>query len=228
MPGAANLADCFGTRQYVAWKGPNTGPAEIPDHRERTHDMTHRFAILTLAGAMALVSGFAARAETMPYRYTDNVTGSLVPQEILRSAVPFDGRYADLTAEQKATLANDYESLPAGDEPPYPMYGLRHMIKPIVRYADMAAPVGSLVASVVVDSHGKPGAVTVYKSPDPEVARLVAAALSFETFKPAVCHGQPCKMDYVLRLDFPQRGGQPITTSTFNANDPNAHRLMGH
>ena len=190
--------------------------------------MTHRIAILALAGAVVLVPGFPAHAERMPYRITDSITVSLVPQVIILSPLPFDGRYADLTPQQRAVLANDYESLPAGDEPPYPLYGLRHMIKPVVRYADTAAPVGSLVASVVVDSHGKPGAVTVYKSPDPEVARLVAAALSFETFKPAVCQGQPCRMEYVLRLDFPQRGGNPITTSVYNENDPAAHRFSGH
>ena len=190
--------------------------------------MTHRIAILTLAGAVLLVPGFSAHAERMPYRITDSITGSLVPQAIILSPLPFDGRFADLTAEQKAVLANDYENLPAGDEPPYPLYGMRHMIKPVVRYADTAAPVGSLVASVVVDSQGKPGEVTVYKSPDAEVARLVAAALSFESFKPALCHGQPCRMEYVLRLDFPQRGGQPITTSVYNENDPNAHRFGGH
>ncbi len=190
--------------------------------------MTHRIAILALAGAMVLIPGLPAHAERMPYRITDNITGSLVPQDIILSASPFDGRYADLTPEQKAVLASDYENLPAGDEPPYPLYGLRHMIKPVVRYADTAAPVGSLIASVTVDSHGKAGAVTVYRSPDAEVARLIAAALSFESFKPGMCHGEPCRMDYVLRLDFPQRGGTHITTSVYNENDPNAHRFPGH
>ena len=190
--------------------------------------MKHRIAVLALASAMALVAGPAAAAEELPYRITDILTGSLVPQDIIRSAAPFDGRYAELTPEQKAALANDYESLPAGDEPPYPLYGLRHMIKPVVRYADTAAPVGPLIASVVVDSQGQPGEVTVYRSPDAETARLVAAALSFEKYKPALCHGQPCRMSYVLRLDFPQRGGQPITTSSFGNYDANSHGFNGH
>lgn len=189
--------------------------------------MKHRIAILALAGATALAAGAAACAEELPYRISDTITGSLVPQEIIRSAAPFDGRYSELTPEQKAALANDYENLPAGDEPPYPLYGLRHMIKPVVRYADLAGPVGPLVASVVVDSQGRPGEVTVYRSPDAETTRLVAAALSFEQFKPAVCHGQPCKMAYVLRLDFPPRGSEPVTTSAFTRFDPNSHSVTG-
>lgn len=191
--------------------------------------MTHRIAILALAGAVTLFGGSTAKAsEQLPYRMTDTITGSMVPQDIILSAAPFDGRYAELTPQQKAALASDYENLPAGDEPPYPLYGLRHMIRPLVQYADVAGPVGPLVASVVVDSQGKPGAVTIYRSPDPELARIVAAALSFEKFKPAVCHGQPCKMDYVLRLEFPKRGGQPVTASTFKGYDPNSHSLNGH
>jgi len=190
--------------------------------------MTQRITLFVLAAAVGLASGLAAAAEPMPYRIAEPVTGSLVPQDIILSPAPFDGRYDELTPAQKAVLADDYENMPAGDEPPYPLYGLRHMIKPVVRYAAAAAPVGPLVASVVVDSQGKPGAVTVYRSPDPQLSRLVAAALSFESFKPAVCHGQPCRMDYVLRLDFPQRGSNPVTASFFNETDPNARRFVGH
>ena len=189
--------------------------------------MKHRIAILGLAGAVALVAGPAAGAQELPYRISDVITGSLVPQEIIRSAAPFDGRYSDLTPEQKAALANDYETLPAGDEPPYPLYGLRHMLNPVVRYADTVGPVGPLIASVVVDSQGRAGEVTVYRSPDAETTRLIAAALTFEQYKPAVCHGQPCKMSYVLRLDFPKRGSEPVTSSAFTRFDPSSHSLNG-
>ena len=189
--------------------------------------MNNRIVALGLAGAMALVAGAAASAEELPYRISDVITGSLVPQDIIRSAAPFDGRYGDLTPQQKAALADDYENLPAGDEPPYPLYGLRHMIRPVLRYADTAGPVGALVAGVVVDSQGHAGEVTVYRSPDPETARIIAAALSFEQYKPAVCHGQPCRMTYLLRLDFPNRGGQPVTTSSFTRYDPTSHMITG-
>lgn len=191
--------------------------------------MTARIAAFALAGAIA-VAGPPTRAADSPttYRLTDTVTGSLVPQDIVLSTTPFDGRYDELTAQQKAALASDYESLGPGDEPPYPLYGVRHLLRPVVRYADMAAPVGPMVVSVAVDSTGKPGAISVYRSPSPEMTRLVAAALALESYKPASCHGQPCAMDYVLRLDFPQRGGQPLTASAFGRYDPNAHTIDTH
>ena len=190
--------------------------------------MKQRIAILALAGAMGLVAASAAAAEELPYRITDTLTGSLLPQEIVRAAVPFDGRYAELTADQKATLARDYDSLPAGDEPPFPLYGLRHMVRPLVRYADTYSPVGPLVASVMVDSQGRAGEVTVYRSPDPQLTRVVAGALALESYKPALCRGQPCRMAYVLRLDFPKRGGQPVLTSGFSNSDQDRDTLIRH
>ena len=189
--------------------------------------MKHPIAILALAGLLGLAAA-AASASELPYRITDTITGSLLPQEIIRAAVPFDGRYSELTAAEKATLASDYDNLPAGDEPPFPLYGLRHMVKPLVRFADTYSPIGPLVASVEVDSQGHAGEVTVYKSPDPQLTRVVAGMLALESYKPALCHGQPCKMTYVLRLDFPQRGGQHVWTSGFSDSPQDRDALMHH
>ena len=105
--------------------------------------MTPRHAVFVSCAIVALAASATARADELPYSFTDTLVGSMIPQEIIRSPLPFDGRYADLTAAQKATLANEYESLPAGDEPPYPQYGLRHLVAPMVRYADLATPVGA-------------------------------------------------------------------------------------
>ena len=185
--------------------------------------MNHRHVILALAGALGLAAGSAALAEDLPYRITDTLVGSMIPQDIIRAPVPFDARYDQLSSDQKATLARDYENLPAGDEPPFPLYGLHHMIKPLVRFADTSAPVGPLIASVMVDSQGHAGEVTVYQSPDPLLTKVVGGMLALETYKPASCQGQPCKMAYVLRLDFPRRAAQPVQVSAFGRFDVNSH-----
>ena len=59
--------------------------------------MNHRIAVLALA-AFALVAGAPAGAEELPYRISDVITGSLVPQDIIRSATPFDGRLVKAVA----------------------------------------------------------------------------------------------------------------------------------
>ena len=182
--------------------------------------MKHRIVPLALASAMALAAGSAA-AQDMPYRITDTIVGSVLPQDIIRSSAPIQGRYSELTPAQKAAVASDYESLAPGDEPPYPLYGVHHLIAPIVRYADAGEPVGPLVASVVVDAQGKPGKIIVYKSPDQVLTRFLASQLATEEYKPALCQGQPCEMTYVLHLDFPRRGGLHVSQTTWTY-DPNS------
>ena len=182
--------------------------------------MNHCRILLAPACAAALIAGPVA-AQEMPYHISDTIVGSVLPQEIIRSSAPIAGRYSELTPEQKAAVARDYESLAAGDEPPYPMYGVRHLLAPVVRYVDADRPRGPIVASVVIDAQGKPGKIVVYKSPDQVLTRFVASQLATEEFKPAVCGGQPCEMTYLLRLDFPQRDGTHVTesTNTFNPNE---------
>jgi hypothetical protein len=187
--------------------------------------MKHRFAILALTATIGLGAVSTAMADGLPYRITDTLVGSMIPQDIIRAAVPFDGRYEELNAEQKAALARDYQDLPAGDEPPFPMYGLRHMVRPLVRFADTWEPVGPLVASVMVDAQGNTGDVTIYHSPDQQLTQLVVGVLSHEKYKPAVCSGEPCAMAYMLRLDFPRRGIAPVMASAMTRYAPNQQAI---
>jgi hypothetical protein len=186
--------------------------------------MKSRIVPLALAAACAVAAG-SAMAQQLPYRITDTIVGSVIPQDIIRSSAPIEGRYSELTPEQKAAVASDYENLAAGDEPPYPLYGVRHLLAPVVRYVDADRPLGPLTASVVIDSQGKPGKITVYESSDQVLTRFVASQLAMEEYKPAMCQGQPCAMTYVLRLEFPQRGKLPVTSSSFTDYDPNSHSV---
>ena len=174
-------------------------------------------ASLALVAVLAVAS--AARADGLPYHIDDTIVGSMVPETIMRSAVPVDTRYADMTPEQKAQVAGEYKNLGAGVEPPYPAYGLRHMVKPLVRYADLIAPVGSLELSVASTRRAsrRRQRVQVARS---KLSLLAAQMLAQEQFKPATCQGEPCAMAYVLRLDFPSRHGQPVTMSGPSAIDP--------
>jgi hypothetical protein len=174
---------------------------------------------LALALATALIAGPLA-AQELPFRVTDILTGSNLPQVILQSSAPVAGRYDELSATDKAAVASDYESLAEGDEPPYPRYGVRHLLNPVIRFADLQGPSGPMLATVMVDSQGKPGKITIYRSPDAVMTKLVASQLAIEQYKPAVCHGQPCAMPFVLRLDFAPHDGEPrsaIYAKGFNA-----------
>jgi hypothetical protein len=192
--------------------------------------MSHGFRSLALCSAVALAAPLAAHAQAPSqaaggpaavYHVSDIIVGSIVPQVIVTGPVPFESSYASLTAAQKAVLNQDYESLAAGDEPPYPLYGVRHLIMPLISYAETYSPIGPLVASVEVDSKGNAIAVKVYRSPDPEMSRLLSGAMAFEKYKPASCKGQPCRMEYVLRVNFPDRHGMPVQELAFHHYDQN-------
>jgi hypothetical protein len=176
--------------------------------------MSHGIRILALSGLLVASAPFAAQTTNeQAYRYhlTDIIVGSMLPQDIISGTLPFDRTYASLTADQKAVLFNEYEGLAAGDEPPFPLYGIRNVVKPMISLAEIYNPVGPMVAAVDVDSRGKATSVTVFQSPDSELARVLSGALTFAQYKPASCQGQPCKMQFVLRLNFPDRRDRPIT-----------------
>ena len=193
--------------------------------------MSHGIRFLALSGLLVATAPFAAQASTDPaYRYhlTDIIVGSMLPQDIISAPIPFDSTYGSLTADQKAVLFSDYESLPAGDEPPFPLYGIRHVVRPMVPFAEIYNPVGPMVAAVEVDAKGNATEVTVYQSPDPQLTRIVSAALNLEQYKPASCQGQPCRMQFVLRLNFPDRRSQPIQNIEIRREDNGPANVIGH
>jgi hypothetical protein len=184
--------------------------------------MAHGFQTLALCGVVALGASFtpsAAADDALQYHIRDVLVGSVLAQPIVNGPVPFDVPYAALTPGQKAVLFQDYESLSPGDEPPFPLYGIRHLIRPVIPFAETWNPKGPLVASVDVDSKGDAISVTIYKSPDPQLTRLVSHALAVEKYKPGACQGQPCRMQYVLRLDFPDRRGSSVQVLAFRSYD---------
>ena len=161
---------------------------------------------IALAAASALSAGARAADAPVPadpsYTLRDTVVGSMLPKDVVSARVPFDRRYDELTADQKAVLWLDYESPKDGDETPFPETGLRHLATPLMKLAVREGYTGKLIASADVDSKGHARSVTVYKSPDPSLSALVQAALTQESYRPARCSGQPCAMTFMLRLDF--------------------------
>src|SRR5262245_9676916 len=97
--------------------------------------MSHGNRLLALCALLATGATFAAHALYHPgYRYhiAGERVGSMLAQPVITGPLPFDSTYATLTDEQKAVLFDYYDNLPKGDEPPYPLYGLRHVVKQMV------------------------------------------------------------------------------------------------
>ena len=86
-----------------------------------------------------------------------------------------------------------------GDEPPYPERGLRPMVEAMMKIQGRLGYEGDLHLDATVDPDGRVSAVKVLRSPDSELSRLAATVLVDTPFKPALCGGQPCRMEFPVR-----------------------------
>jgi Gram-negative bacterial TonB protein C-terminal len=107
-----------------------------------------------------------------------------------------------LTADERQRVKSQYEAMAESDEPPYPLHGLHKIVEASVALQKKRSPRGQLVLAVTVNAAGDAISVEVLKSPDSETARAMAAVLMLEKYKPAVCKGVPCKMQFPFRINY--------------------------
>ncbi|MFZ6657678.1 hypothetical protein [Undibacterium sp. TJN19] len=128
-------------------------------------------------------------------------TGSNIQRNAVTGLnVPINKAYADLTPEQKKLVKSRYEKMDEADEPPYPLNGVKDLYRVIAKGQDALHLQGELVIFAEINEEGKPTSVGVVKSPDARMSQLVAMELMNEQFKPAICKGQACKMNYPLHI----------------------------
>jgi len=113
--------------------------------------------------------------------------------------LPLNRRYAELDPAEKALVRARYDQLPAADEPPYPAEGLLPVFMTVQTGAKLPA-VGQLTLVADVDSSGRVQHVDTFGKIDAEFARFAARALAATPFKPGVCGGRPCNMQFVLKM----------------------------
>ncbi|MEH6458573.1 hypothetical protein [Chitinimonas sp. JJ19] len=117
--------------------------------------------------------------------------------------------YAELSVAEKKALHANYESIQPGDEPPYPLYGMKDINARIQLLSIQEDELGQskdgqIIATVQVDSKGMPLAVSIYKAPDIPVSNFVVGLLMKTRFKPAKCSGKPCQMDFYYETQLPK------------------------
>ncbi|HZP65590.1 MAG TPA: hypothetical protein VFB32_04720 [Rudaea sp.] len=124
-------------------------------------------------------------------------TGTHIARAVAEGArIPLDKSYAELSPAQQHALKAEYSGLGVNDEPPFPSAGLKRVYQALAGSYEVAPASGELALLVDVDAKGDPGGVTVVRTPDPRSARRASAALMREKFKPALCSGHPCAMQY--------------------------------
>lgn len=156
---------------------------------------------------MAMIPAAAAEPDAARFRLrqAEPTTGTNITAEIALSALPFDKRYSELSPDQQRRVKSLYAGLGADDEPPFPANGLGPIYKAIAAAQQKLLITGALSVAVEVNGSGEPVSVSVLQSSDPKMTQFVAAVLMREAYKPALCSGSPCSMQFPFRMQFQTR-----------------------
>lgn len=164
-----------------------------------------RFVLLLLIAGTALPSFAQKNPPIYSLREAYAATGSNVkvvatPEYI----VPINRRYEELTQEDQAKLRAIFPDLTATDEPPFPLDGMMKLFEVIRKTREHVKHTGDLYMSVLVSEKGDAELVHIFSSPSNEMTEIMTQALVLVKYKAAKCDGQPCKMEFPLKLNFPQ------------------------
>jgi hypothetical protein len=130
-------------------------------------------------------------------------TGSMIRQELTHgSGIPINKTWNELTPEEKASVNQFYESMGPGDEPPFPALGLKPIHRAMAKLQQALLVSGELYLMATVDRNGNVVQIKAIGNPDDEMTKAAATVLSITKFKPALCKGVPCQMDYPFRFSF--------------------------
>jgi hypothetical protein len=157
-----------------------------------------------LACGLFVFLGSAVDAQDVAPTYSieKNVAG--VPRKAISNIyVPPDKSYAELTPEEKQRVRRLYDPpLSEEDEPPYPENGLRRILETALQLEEYFPVRGTMFISVSVNAAGEATSADIRRSPNKTMAQAVATVLMRTKYKPAVCHGSPCRMEYPFRFKF--------------------------
>jgi hypothetical protein len=171
---------------------------------------TYRSCLLTLVSTLAFsavqaqdqgVGMRSASHSDIPTSHSSGATSSTgtIMKKSLRwnSKIPLDKTYGELTPEQKEELHQMYETLPAGDEPPFPAEGIKPIFNAIKKAQRVLQARGEINMRVTVGPDGKATLVENHGSVRNEkMNEVTEQVLLLTTYKPASCSGQPCTMQY--------------------------------
>ncbi len=119
--------------------------------------------------------------------------------------IPVNLPYERLSPADRLKFHDSYEFIAEGDEPPFPKAGLQALLKPIAEAQQRLLATGQLLLIASVSPAGEVTTVTARGSPSPEMTKFAAQILLLTPFKPAVCGGAHCAMEFPLHINFTVR-----------------------
>lgn len=160
---------------------------------------------LAAAALLAIAGQSSAQLPAPQYVVIVNETrtGSILRREQGEGfPLPVASSYEQLTPEQKAIVHSWYEHIEPGDEPPYPAEGFAALFDAIREGQEKLMVRGELELAGTVGPAGNVTKVEVLKSPNWDMGQFAGTVFLMTRFKPAICKGRPCQMQFPLSLRF--------------------------
>ena len=138
------------------------------------------------------------RAPTRTYSSSTQSTGTIIRKGIRwESRIPLNKTYAQLTPAQKEILHAQYENIAPGDEPPFPEKGIKPIFNAISNAQHILQARGELNMTVTVGPDGNAIQVEDFSNVhNAQMREALQNALMLTKYKPAVCNGAPCTMQF--------------------------------
>jgi len=133
-------------------------------------------------------------------RYEDVNNTSRVAS--ISKVIPINRRYKEFTKAQRDEVKSAYEPMLEDDEPPFPEDGLEPTLRALIKVQSLLLVEGKLELVVDVGADGIATSISIQGSPSPGMTRFVSEYFMLTKYKPAVCGGQPCKMQYPFAMVF--------------------------
>ncbi|MFT6723812.1 MAG: hypothetical protein ACJARN_000665 [Arenicella sp.] len=175
--------------------------------------MCKKFALALLFFSMIVG---AAHAKKVYKLYGDAPMGSKFRPIEAKSAIPFNKQYDQLTQVQRDVYRLQFDDLSEDEIPPFPKYGTESIYKPLIKGHERISRGGWLRLIAAIDENGKVEEVSVYETPHKEITELALSVMFHAEFEPAMCSGEPCKMDYPFEFKLRKRVKQ---FNTLNSED---------
>jgi len=117
------------------------------------------------------------------------------------AAYPMKKKFDSLTPAERAGLRALYDGMPERDEPPFPKAGMAPIMSDVAELAGVAKVTGLVSIFVNVDAAGNATGVRIMKAPNIDVAKAISFILVQAKYKPAMCNGAPCPMEFPFRFN---------------------------
>jgi len=154
-----------------------------------------------LVAAAILIMSSNVFALSKEYRLMgDAPAGSKIRKVDATSPIPFNKSYVEMSEEERALFKKQFKELSVNDRPPFPARGLRAIYRPILKKNRSLGEQGVLKMAISVDENGNVDKVTVINAPSTELEEYAAHIVKDVNFEPATCAGEPCDMDFPVRL----------------------------